>query len=149
MCWATKNFRLSAVPIRPIKDPSTFDKWKLLHINCRVFVFHMIYGVIRLIDALMKYTQITSNLTAPSSQFFYAKNVLSAVNSQNLHSTNVAGCTTVCILAAKICLIYAFVMQQPFGIPSRNLGTCVFVDSAISNLNHIVVSVLVLALLPQ
>ena len=39
MCWAPKNFRLSAVPTRPIKDPSTFDKWKLLHINCRIFCF--------------------------------------------------------------------------------------------------------------
>ena len=33
VCWAPKNFRLSTVPTRHIKDPSTFDKWKLLHIN--------------------------------------------------------------------------------------------------------------------
>ena len=54
VCWAPKNFRLSAVPTGPIKDLSTFDKWKLLHINCHVFVFHMVYGVIILINALMK-----------------------------------------------------------------------------------------------
>ena len=94
MCWAPKNFRLSAVPIGPIKDLLAFDKWKLLHKNCHVFVFHMMYGVIRLIKALMKYTQITSNLAAPFSQFFYPKNaLLSGANSQNLNSTNVAGCT--------------------------------------------------------
>ena len=36
-----------------------------------------------------------------------------------------------CILAAKTCLIYAFVTQPPFGIPSSNLGTCIFVASTI------------------
>ena len=47
----------------------------------------------------------------------------------------------ICILAAKTCLICAFVTQQPFSIPCRNLGTCIF--------NHIVVSASVLAVLPQ
>ena len=46
------------------------------------------------------------------------------------------------ILAGKTCLIYAFVTQQPLGIPSRNLGICIFVASTISIFNHIVVSAL-------
>ena len=55
----------------------------------------------------------------------------------------------ICILALKICLIYAFVTQQPFPIPSRNLGTYIFVASTISIFNHADVRVLVLAVLPQ
>ena len=35
-------------------------------------------------------------------------------------------------------------MQQPLGIPSWNLGTCIFVASTISVFNHIVASALVL-----
>ena len=38
----------------------------------------------------------------------------------------------ICILASKICLTYAFVMQQPLGIPNPNLGTSIFVASTIS-----------------
>ena len=47
----------------------------------------------------------------------------------------------------KTCLTFTFVMQQPFGIPSWNLGTCIFVAWSISNFYHIVVSILVLAAL--
>ena len=39
--------------------------------------------------------------------------------------------------------------KQPFGIPSRNLGTCIFVASTTSIFNHIVLIALVLAVLPQ
>ena len=53
----------------------------------------------------------------------------------------------ICILGVKRCLIYAFVTQQPFGIPSRNLGTCIFVASTICVFDSIVVSALVLAVL--
>ena len=55
----------------------------------------------------------------------------------------------ICILAAKTCLFYAFVMQQPFGIPSRNLSICIFVASTVSVFNHIVVSASVLVVLSQ
>ena len=36
-----------------------------------------------------------------------------------------------CLLATKTCSTYAFVTQQPFCAPSRNLGTCIFVSSSI------------------
>ena len=43
-----------------------------------------------------------------------------------------------CLLATEIFLTYAVVTQQPFGNPSCNLGTCIFVTSSI--FHHIVVS---------
>ena len=53
------------------------------------------------------------------------------------------------ILAAKTCLTFAFVTHQPYGIRSWNVDSWSFVASAISIFNHIVVSELVMALLPQ
>ena len=35
--WASKNFGISGFLTRPIKDPSTLEKWKLFHRNRRVF----------------------------------------------------------------------------------------------------------------
>ena len=49
----------------------------------------------------------------------------------------------ICILAAKTCLIYAFVTQQPLNIPFRHLCTCIFVASTLNVLNHIVLSAFV------
>ena len=43
-------------------------------------------------------------------------------------------------LLLKTCLIYTIVTQQPFGIPSRNLGTCIFVASSTSIFNHIFIT---------
>ena len=53
------------------------------------------------------------------------------------------------LLATKTCLTYAFVTQQPFGIPNWNLDTCIFVAWTIRIFHHAVVSVIVLAVLPQ
>ena len=49
----------------------------------------------------------------------------------------------------KNCLTYAFVTQQPFGIPYWNLDTWIFVPSTTSVFHHTIVSVIVLAVLPQ
>ena len=54
-----------------------------------------------------------------------------------------------CLLATRTCLTYAFVTQQPYGIPSWNLDTCIVVAWTISIFRHTVVSVIVLAVLPQ
>ena len=54
-----------------------------------------------------------------------------------------------CLLATKTCLTYAFVTQQPFGIPYWNLDTCIFVARTINIFHYTVVSVTVLAVLPQ
>ena len=40
-------------------------------------------------------------------------------------------------------------MQQPFGITYWNLGMCIFVVLTVSIIHHTVVSVIVLAVLPQ
>ena len=49
------------------------------------------------------------------------------------------------LLATKTCLTYAFLTQQPFGIPNWNLDTCIFVAWTISIFHHIVVIIIVLA----
>ena len=49
----------------------------------------------------------------------------------------------------KHVLTYAFVTQQPFRIPYRNLDTCIFVASTKGIFHHTVVSVIVLAVLRQ
>ena len=55
-----------------------------------------------------------------------------------------------CFLATKTCLIYAFVMQQPFPISYWNLNTCIFVASTLTIFHHTVVSVIVkMPVLPQ
>ena len=44
-----------------------------------------------------------------------------------LTNANALGVAKACLLATKSCLTYAFVTQQPFGIPNWNLDTCIFV----------------------
>ena len=88
------------------------------------------------------FAEMSINLsTCISSRYSLLQNLALAGFSQPTLSVKI------CILAAKTCLIYAFVTQQPFSIPCWNLGTCIFVASTISIFNHIVVSVL--AVLPQ
>ena len=45
----------------------------LVHFIRRIFVFHSVYGMIRLADAHAKHTQITSSVMKQISRFFYPK----------------------------------------------------------------------------
>ena len=47
-----------------------------------------------------------------------------------------------CLPVTKACLTFAFVTEQPFGIPNWNLGICIFVAWTISIFHHTVVSVI-------
>ena len=55
--------------------PKKFDVWRLnlLHFIRRVFVFQIVYDMIRLCSARSYYIQITSNVMEPFSHFFYSK----------------------------------------------------------------------------
>ena len=45
----------------------------LVHFIRRVFVFHSVYGMIRLTDAHAYHTQITPSVMKPISRIFYRK----------------------------------------------------------------------------